>query len=149
MSRETKAKIYKTCVRPIMTYAPETRAGTRKTKARLLRTTEMRIRRTIAGYNLRDRVRNAQIRDICDTQDIITWVRQRRRGWNEHVSRMTEDSEESCTSEDHRLRRPSDGRIADFNISRGILILDKQALSLIHEEEEEYCNTSSYYIIWS
>lgn len=90
MSRETKVRIYKTCVKPIVTYATETRDDTRKTKS-MLKTTEMKILRIIAEYTLRDRIHNAQIRIMCDTQDIVRWVRQRKRGWNDHVSRMTED----------------------------------------------------------
>ncbi|XP_050457558.1 uncharacterized protein LOC126854663 [Cataglyphis hispanica] len=90
MKREAKVKIYKTCVRPIMTYAAETRADIRKTKS-MVRTTEMRTLRAIAGYTLRDRVPNVTIRETCGVQDIIRWARQRRRGWNEHVSRIGEE----------------------------------------------------------
>ncbi|XP_050459519.1 uncharacterized protein LOC126855693 [Cataglyphis hispanica] len=90
MKREAKVKIYKTCVRPIMTYAAEIRADIRKTKS-MVRTTEMRTLRAIAGYTLRDRVPNVAIRETCGVQDIIRCVRQRRRGWNEHVSRMGEE----------------------------------------------------------
>lgn len=44
MKREGKVRIYKTCIRPILTYAAETRADTAKTKS-IARTTEMRILR--------------------------------------------------------------------------------------------------------
>jgi hypothetical protein len=42
MSTESKIRIYKTCMRPILTYAAETRAETSKTK-QLLRSAEMRV----------------------------------------------------------------------------------------------------------
>lgn len=107
MSCEAKTRIYKTCVRPIMTYAAETRADTRKTKI-ILRTDEMRTLRTIAGHTLREY--NEQIRSMCDTQDIIRWIRQRRRRWNEHVSRMDEDRLAKIARDGRLLkcRRPPD-----------------------------------------
>lgn len=84
---DSKVRIYKSCIRPIMTYAVETRADTSKTK-HLLRKTEMRVLRTITGKTLRDRIRSETIRETCKVQDIVRWTRQRRRDWNEHVSRM-------------------------------------------------------------
>ena len=92
MTLESKVRIYKTCVRPIMTYAAETRADTAKTK-RMLRTTEMKTLRAITGISLMDRVRNDTIRDTTDVQDIVRWTRSRRRYWRDHVRRM----------DDHRL----------------------------------------------
>jgi hypothetical protein len=87
MSIKSKTKIYKTCVRPVMTYGIETRADTVRTKA-LLRTSEMRILRCITGKTLRDRIRNTEIRRMCEAEDIVRWGRQRRRGWRDHVNRM-------------------------------------------------------------
>ena len=87
MNTQSKVRIYKTCVRPIMTYAIETRADSVRTKS-LLRTSEMKVLRNISGKTLRDRVRNTEIRRICEVEDIVRWGRQRRRFWNEHVSRM-------------------------------------------------------------
>lgn len=55
MSLESKVRVYKTCVRPMMTYAIETRAETTKTK-HLLRMTEMKILRCNTGNTLRNRV---------------------------------------------------------------------------------------------
>ncbi|XP_044760904.1 uncharacterized protein LOC123318360 [Coccinella septempunctata] len=87
MSKQSKTRIYKTCVRPIMTYAIETRADNKRTKS-ILRTTEMKILRTISGYTLRDRKRNTAILEECQVQDIVKWGRARRRYWNNHNSRM-------------------------------------------------------------
>jgi len=50
MKREAKIRIYKICIRLIMTYAVETRADTKKTKS-MIRTTEMRTLRVITGGN--------------------------------------------------------------------------------------------------
>lgn len=90
MSINSKVRIYKTCVRPILSYAVETRAETTTTK-RLLRTTEMRTLRSITGYTLRDRQRSEEIRNKCNTEDIVRWSRMRRREWNNHVERMSDD----------------------------------------------------------
>lgn len=48
-----------------MTYATETRAETTATK-QMLKTTEMRILRSITDHTLRDRKRNEEVRSICD-----------------------------------------------------------------------------------
>ncbi|XP_044760217.1 uncharacterized protein LOC123317675 [Coccinella septempunctata] len=90
VSTRSKVRIYKTCVRPVMTYAIETRAENTATK-RLLRTTEMRALRSIAGYALLDRKRNEEIREICDIQDVVRWARKRRRAWRDHVDRMSDE----------------------------------------------------------
>ncbi|KAI4501059.1 hypothetical protein M0802_003862 [Mischocyttarus mexicanus] len=87
MSTNCKSRIYKTCVRPIMSYAIETGAETAATK-RLLRSTEMKTLRTISGKTLLDRHRNEDIRKECNVQDIVRWARQKRRDWRDHVARM-------------------------------------------------------------
>ncbi|XP_011631965.1 uncharacterized protein LOC105423758 [Pogonomyrmex barbatus] len=46
ISARSKIRIYKTCVRPILTYIAETRAETSKTK-RIMRATKIKILRTI------------------------------------------------------------------------------------------------------
>jgi hypothetical protein len=51
---ESKVRIYKTYIRPILTYATEMRAETSKTK-RILRTMEMRTSREIS---LKDKMRS-------------------------------------------------------------------------------------------
>ncbi|XP_019755408.1 uncharacterized protein LOC109534252 [Dendroctonus ponderosae] len=90
MGKQAKTKIYKTCVRPVLTYATETRAHTSRTK-NIPRTTEMKILRNIAGYTLRDRKRNTDTRNECEIEDIVRWGRKRRRAWNDHVTRMNMD----------------------------------------------------------
>ncbi|XP_057671236.1 uncharacterized protein LOC130902968 [Diorhabda carinulata] len=67
------------------------KAATVSVTQRKLRTTEMKTLRTIMGYTLNDRQRNTDIREKCETDDIVRWVRKRRREWNQHVNRMTTD----------------------------------------------------------
>lgn len=88
LSPEGKLRIYKTSVRPVITYGAESRADTTLTK-QLLRTTEMRIIRTIHGKTIRDRVRSEDLRDQSGIKDIVDWVGVRRKGWADHVERMS------------------------------------------------------------
>ncbi|XP_057652727.1 uncharacterized protein LOC130891782 [Diorhabda carinulata] len=83
--RDTRAKvkIYKTCVRPLLTYAIETRADNKRTK-NIIRTTEMKHMRIYK----RDRKRNTDIRHECEVEDKVRCGRERRRAWNEHVDRI-------------------------------------------------------------
>ncbi|XP_057670662.1 uncharacterized protein LOC130902490 [Diorhabda carinulata] len=67
---ETKTRIYKTCITPILTYAIETRVDTKKTK-QTLRTTEMKTLGCLIGKTRRDHVRNEDIRQQCNIQDIV------------------------------------------------------------------------------
>jgi hypothetical protein len=70
MSTECKVSIYKINVRPVLTYASETRAETTYTQ-QLLRTTEMKLLREIHGKTLRDKIRSDQLRQLSGIQDII------------------------------------------------------------------------------
>lgn len=88
MKIKSKIRIYKTCVRPIMTYAGETRAETTSIKQYLI---EMRILRAIMGYTKYDRKTNEKIRQECGIQDVVRWIRRRRREWKDHIDRMEND----------------------------------------------------------
>ncbi|KAI4487676.1 hypothetical protein M0802_011938 [Mischocyttarus mexicanus] len=72
LRKETKTRIYKICVSPILTYAIETRADTK-------RTAEMSILRPIVGKTRKYCIRNVNIRKECNIQDIVKWRRVRRR----------------------------------------------------------------------
>lgn len=87
ISIKSKVRIYKTCIRPVLTYAAEARADTAKTK-RILRMAEMKTLRAIRGINLKDRMESEQIRQDCEIQDIVRWTRARWRCWKDHVDRM-------------------------------------------------------------
>ena len=58
----------------------------------LLRTTEMRIIRAIYGKTLWDRIRSKDLRELSGIQDIVEWIDVRKRGWGEHVERMTDET---------------------------------------------------------
>jgi len=57
-------------MRPVLTYASETRAETTYTQ-QLLRTIEMKTIRAIHGRTLRDKIGSYQLRQLSGIQDII------------------------------------------------------------------------------
>ena len=87
MRIETKARIYKATIRAIMTYTAETRPKTTKTR-RILKTTEIKILRKIAGKTMLDRERNENIRRKCGTKDVNQWLLGRKNEWNQYINRM-------------------------------------------------------------
>ena len=92
MFPESKTRIYKSCVWPVITYGTEARADS-ILQQQLRRTTEMRIVRTITihGKTLRDRIYSEELRKRSGIKDIVEWVNDRRRYWAEHVERMSDD----------------------------------------------------------
>ncbi|GJQ78864.1 hypothetical protein Trydic_g35 [Trypoxylus dichotomus] len=89
MSAESKLRKYKTAVRLVLTYAVEARADTTKAK-NMVRAAEMKTLRAIKGMSLKDQMRNKVIREVCENQNIVLFMRIRRRFWRDHVHRMTE-----------------------------------------------------------
>jgi len=63
----SEIRIYKICVKSLMTYVIETRAETIIIK---LRSTEVRTSGYIIGDALQSRIRNEDIRNICEIQDV-------------------------------------------------------------------------------
>ena len=98
---ETKSRIYKTVVRPMLTYSSETAAITSKIKNKMA-SCEMKILRKIAGHTLRDRIRNTNIRNKCKVTPVDEWVKDKKSEWNDHISRM-DDVRHDCLP---RGRRP-------------------------------------------
>ena len=87
MHTDGKIRNYKTCMRLIMMYGTEVRSDTNKMKS-MLWLDETKTLRTIVGKTKRDRVRNTDIREQCEIQDIVRWGKQRRRQWYDHVRQM-------------------------------------------------------------
>ncbi|XP_057667256.1 uncharacterized protein LOC130900574 [Diorhabda carinulata] len=87
MRKDSKVRIYKTCIKPIMTYGIETREETNKTKS-MLRVAEMKMLRTKVGKTRVKRIRFTDIREQCGVRDIVRWGRQRKIYW--YVRRMEE-----------------------------------------------------------
>ena len=76
-------------VRPILTYAAETRPDPAKT-SQLLETTEMKTLRRIMNVTWLDRMKGEDIREKCGIQKVGEWIK-RRQEWYAHVGRMPKD----------------------------------------------------------
>ena len=84
-----KHKIYKTVIRPNMTYGVE--CWTMKKKdAMLMNKTEMRMLRWIQCVSLREHTRNEVIRETETVQPIATHLMRKRLRWYGHVRRRDE-----------------------------------------------------------
>ena len=86
---EAKVRIYKTVVRPLLTYAAKTRTDSAKTRE-ILEVCEMKSLRRIAGKTRMNGVKNEDIREECNIQKVSVWVQRRRTERNAHVLRMDE-----------------------------------------------------------
>lgn len=106
---QSKVKIYKTVVRPTLTYGAETRAETSKTK-QLLRTVEMNTLRAIIGKTRLDRVRNQTVRDECEVSDVVKFIKRRRVEWNNHVSRATNERQIKIARDERPRGKRNPGR---------------------------------------
>jgi hypothetical protein len=91
LNKETKVRIYKSVVRPIMTYVCETRPDSMKIKGQT-QVAEIKVLRKIIGKTRRDRISNEFIRQTCNIQNIADWITCRRHEWNEHIKRMNPQS---------------------------------------------------------
>lgn len=109
MTTESKLKVYKTTVRPLLTYAVETRADTRGTKQKM-NNVEMKVLRSIKGITLRDRQTNSSIREQCNIQDVNKWVKTRKKKWDEHVDRMRPDQLANISKNNKPYSRRPAGR---------------------------------------
>ena len=81
-----KQKIYKTVIRPTMTYGAECWTMKKKDEM-LMNKTEMRMLRLIQGASLREHKRNEDIRGAATVQPITTHLMQKRLRWYGHVRR--------------------------------------------------------------
>jgi hypothetical protein len=90
MSIDSKVHICKTSVRPVLTYASETRAETAYTQ-QLFWTTEMKTIRAVHGKTLRDKICSDHLRHLSGIQDINKWTEVWRREWDAHVGRMKDN----------------------------------------------------------
>ena len=84
-----KHKIYKTVIKPTMTYGAECWTMKKKDEM-LMNKTEMRMLWWIQGVSLREHKRNEEIREAATVQPIATHLMQKRLRWYGHVRRRDE-----------------------------------------------------------
>ena len=77
LRKEAKVRIYKSVVRPILTYVAETRPETAKT-TQILEAAEKRMLRRISNLTLFDGEKSDDIREACGIQKISEWIRRRK-----------------------------------------------------------------------
>jgi Reverse transcriptase (RNA-dependent DNA polymerase)/Endonuclease-reverse transcriptase len=82
-----KVTIYKTILRPILTYGCEAWTLTTMMRSRI-QAAEMRVLRLINGVTRKDRMRNDNIRADLEVQDILQYIEETQLRWFGHVRRM-------------------------------------------------------------
>jgi hypothetical protein len=85
---ETKRRIYKSPLGPVLTCSVEAGADTSK---KLLETTEMNTPRKRVGKTRFDFVTNKDIKQQCGIQPTAERILKRQEKWFNHISRKTED----------------------------------------------------------
>ena len=95
LRRNTKILLYKTLIKPVLTYASETWVMTKQTEGSIA-TFERRILRTIYGpvrdHNGWRRRYNRELYDIYAEPDVISSIKVGRLRWAGHVIRMDDDN---------------------------------------------------------
>ena len=87
-----KNKIYKTAIRPAMTYGGECWA-IRKCEHNQMNTTEMKMLRWIQGKTRKEHIRNVTIREKAHIKPINPFLMNKRLSWFGHVQRRDDDNE--------------------------------------------------------
>ena len=91
MPRKLKVKLYKTVIRPVLTYGAET--WTLRTKEEnTLEATEMRMLRRLKRVTLLDHIRSEDIRKELDVDPIMEKIRAVRLRWFGHIVRMSKNN---------------------------------------------------------
>lgn len=85
-----KVIIYKTILRPVLTYGSETWTLTTRLKSKI-QAAEMRVLRLIKGVTRRDRLSNDDIRNELNIESILEFVERNQLRWYGHVMRMEEE----------------------------------------------------------
>ena len=87
LSSKLKGRLYKACVRSVMSYGAEC-WSMKKADVRRMESTEMRMVRMMCGKTLRDKVPSIMLRERMGIEDIEEHLREYRLRWLGHLERM-------------------------------------------------------------
>jgi len=110
LSRATKIRLYKTLIRPVVTYGAETWTMTKKEEQDML-IFERKIFRKIYGPKYEDEEwksrTNRELEELSKGENIVKWIKGQRISWLGHLERMEEDRmpKKSFTQELEGTRR--------------------------------------------
>ena len=90
ISARVKTLIYKTILRPLLTYGCECWVLTTRLKSRI-QAAEMRVLRQIKGVTRRDRLRNDDIREELNVESVLVFIERSQLRWYGHVMRMDQN----------------------------------------------------------
>jgi hypothetical protein len=94
LSRATKIRLYKTLIRPVVTYGAGTWTMTKKEEQALL-IFERKIFRRIYGPKYEDgewKIRtNRELEELNKGENIVKWIKRQRISWLGHLERMEEE----------------------------------------------------------
>ena len=85
--RKVKLVIYTTILRPVLTYGHESWTLTSRTRSKV-QAAEMKVLRLIKGVTRMDRIRNVDIRNELEIEDILKLIERGQLRWFGHVKRM-------------------------------------------------------------
>lgn len=96
LSTKTKLRVYRTAIRPVVTYAAEVMCLTSKDEERL-RIFERKILRRILGPKKTDEglyrnLMNFEVEKALEGRDIVTFIKQQRLRWFGHIQRRDSDT---------------------------------------------------------
>jgi Reverse transcriptase (RNA-dependent DNA polymerase)/Endonuclease/Exonuclease/phosphatase family len=96
ISNKTKLRVYKTAIRPVVTYAAETARLTNKEEERLRIFERKIVRKMFGGKKIDDiqyrRLMNKEILSILEDEDIVKVVKSKRIRWYGHINRRKEEA---------------------------------------------------------
>jgi hypothetical protein len=110
LSRATEIRLYKTLIRPAVTYGAETWKMTKKEEQALL-IFERKIFRRIYGAKYEDGEweikTNRELEELNKGKNIVRWIKGQRISWLGHLERMEEDRmlKKICTQKLEGTRR--------------------------------------------
>lgn len=110
LSRKTKIQALETCVYPVLLYGCQTWSLTGKHRTKL-QTCQRKMMRKIMGVSLKEKIPNATLYQLADTQDITHAAITSKWKWGGHVARLPGDRwTYRATMWDPRIGRRLQGR---------------------------------------